>query len=82
MSFRNTSPIAVIGVSVELPSGSKDHNLDYDSFWPFLLGKGEAYSEIPSDRFNSEAYVFSLTSFIYVTYAMSMRCVIIYMTSI
>lgn len=57
MSIRNNNiPVAVIGVSVELPSGSNDHNLDYDSFWPFLLGKGEAYSEIPSDRFNSEGF--------------------------
>lgn len=50
-------PIAIIGVSAELPSGAEGHNLDYDAFWPFLLGKGEAYSQIPSDRFNSDAYV-------------------------
>ncbi|GJJ10518.1 Type I Iterative PKS [Clathrus columnatus] len=56
MSANNNIPIAIIGVSAELPSGVDNHNLDYDAFWPFLLRKGEAYSQIPSDRFNAEAF--------------------------
>lgn len=49
-------PIAIIGVSAELPSAQENVNLDFNSFWPFLLQKGEAYSPIPQDRFNHDAF--------------------------
>jgi hypothetical protein len=51
-----------VGVSAEFPSGQQDHNLDYASFWPFLLDKREAFSPIPSDRFNIEACVLHETA--------------------
>lgn len=57
-------PIAIIGVSTELPSGQENVNLDFHSFWPFLLQKGEAYSPIPQDRFNHDAWVYSSSAFI------------------
>ncbi|KAF8508000.1 hypothetical protein JB92DRAFT_3121331 [Gautieria morchelliformis] len=55
------TPIAVVGVSAEFPSGHQDHNLDYASFWPFLLDRREAFSPIPSDRFNLEAFSHLIT---------------------
>lgn len=53
------SPFSIkVGVSVELPSGSySPENLDHKSFFEFLLSSGEAYEDIPSDRFNIEACV-------------------------
>ncbi|KAF8898051.1 hypothetical protein CPB84DRAFT_1748061 [Gymnopilus junonius] len=52
-----SSPIAIVGVSVELPSGGySTENLDHKTFFDFLLSSGEAYEEIPSDRFNVEAW--------------------------
>ncbi|GJJ15309.1 Type I Iterative PKS [Clathrus columnatus] len=53
-------PVAIIGVSAELPSGGA-LNLDFDSFWPFLLRGGEAYSPIPQDRFNHENFSYLIT---------------------
>ncbi|KAH7907339.1 putative polyketide synthase [Hygrophoropsis aurantiaca] len=51
------SQIAIIGVAAELPSGSYSHkNLDYKSFSEFLSNKGEAYEDIPSERFNSQSW--------------------------
>ncbi|KAF8503015.1 ketoacyl-synt-domain-containing protein [Hysterangium stoloniferum] len=57
----STTPIAIIGVSAEFPSGEHDHNLDYADYWRFLLHKGEAFSPIPSDRFNYEAFSHLIT---------------------
>ncbi|KAH7928982.1 ketoacyl-synt-domain-containing protein [Leucogyrophana mollusca] len=46
-------PIAIVGIAADLPSGTySEDNLDYPKFVEFLLNKGEAYEEIPSDRFN------------------------------
>ncbi|KAI0944350.1 Type I Iterative Polyketide synthase (PKS) [Taiwanofungus camphoratus] len=45
--------IAIVGIAAELPSGtSRTTNLDYKSFFRFLLEKGEAYEQIPLERFN------------------------------
>ncbi|CAA7270507.1 unnamed protein product [Cyclocybe aegerita] len=50
-------PIAIVGISVELPSGSyASENLDHKSFFEFLLSSGESYEPMPSDRFNIEAW--------------------------
>ncbi|KAF4610126.1 hypothetical protein D9613_010407 [Agrocybe pediades] len=50
-------PVAIVGISVEIPSGSyAPENLDHKSFFEFLLSGGEAYEEMPSDRFNVEAW--------------------------
>ncbi|KDR73164.1 hypothetical protein GALMADRAFT_158296 [Galerina marginata CBS 339.88] len=50
-------PIAIVGVSVELPSGGHSaENFDHKSFFEFLLSSGEAYEEMPSGRFNVEAW--------------------------
>ncbi|KAF8154856.1 hypothetical protein B0H34DRAFT_540683 [Crassisporium funariophilum] len=49
--------IAIVGVSVELPSGSySTENLDHASFFEFLLSSGEAYEPIPAERFNLDAW--------------------------
>lgn len=49
-------PIAVVGISAELPSGPHGtSNLDYSSFFDFLMNEQEAYEKIPSDRFNIDA---------------------------
>lgn len=50
--------IAVIGISVELPSGSgRTSNLDHESLFQFLLNQEEAFEPIPPERLNLEAYV-------------------------
>ncbi|KAI1798467.1 polyketide synthase [Ganoderma leucocontextum] len=51
----NQTKIAVVGIGAQLPSGtSSNTNLDYHSFFEFLLQKGEAYEPIPKERFNIE----------------------------
>jgi hypothetical protein len=47
-----------VGVSAELPSGPHGtSNLDYSSFFDFLMNEHEAYEKIPGDRFNIDACV-------------------------
>ena len=47
------SLVLQIGIAAELPSGKwSKSNLDYKSFYEFLLHCGEAYEVIPPDRFN------------------------------
>ncbi|KAJ7343998.1 beta-ketoacyl synthase [Mycena albidolilacea] len=49
--------VAIIGISAELPSGNiTESNLDHESFFQFLLEKGEAYEEVPANRFNIDAW--------------------------
>jgi hypothetical protein len=44
-----------VGISAELPSGSySDKNLDYYTFFDFLLNKGQSYETVPKDRFNNK----------------------------
>ncbi len=47
-----------VGVAAEIPSGSaRKDNLDYHSFFKFLLERGEAYEPIPPDRLNTQLWV-------------------------
>lgn len=49
-----------VGIAAELPSGTYSKtNLDYKSFFEFLLEKGEAYEKIPLERFNTYTCVFT-----------------------
>ncbi|KAG2142363.1 hypothetical protein DEU56DRAFT_979550 [Suillus clintonianus] len=49
-------PVALVGISAELPSGPHGtSNLDYASFFDFLVNEHQAYEKIPSDRFNIDA---------------------------
>ncbi|CCM02247.1 uncharacterized protein FIBRA_04328 [Fibroporia radiculosa] len=49
--------IAVVGISVELPSGTySNNNFDHNAFYEFLLNGGEAYESMPSDRLNVESW--------------------------
>jgi hypothetical protein len=42
-----------VGISAELPSGNHlDVNFDHKTFFTFLLAKGEAYEEVPAERFD------------------------------
>ncbi|KAH9942788.1 ketoacyl-synt-domain-containing protein [Amylocystis lapponica] len=51
-----SAPIAIVGIAAQLPSGRySDQNLDYHSFFQFLLEKGEAYETIPRERFNVQS---------------------------
>jgi hypothetical protein len=44
-----------VGISAELPSGSySDKNLDYHTFFDFLLNKGQSYETVPKERFDNE----------------------------
>ncbi|KAI0768339.1 ketoacyl-synt-domain-containing protein [Trametes elegans] len=58
MTAPSPAEIAIVGVAAELPSGSwSDKNLDYGSFFRFLLERGEAYEKIPIERFNIHTLV-------------------------
>ncbi|KAG2139356.1 hypothetical protein DEU56DRAFT_980346 [Suillus clintonianus] len=49
-------PVALVGISTELPSGPHGtSNLDYQSFFDFLMNEHQAYENIPADRFNIDA---------------------------
>ncbi|KAG2097390.1 hypothetical protein BD769DRAFT_246669 [Suillus cothurnatus] len=49
-------PVALVGISAELPSGPHaTGNLDYQSFFGFLMNEHESYEKIPGDRFNIDA---------------------------
>ncbi|KAJ6465896.1 putative polyketide synthase [Mycena vitilis] len=49
-------PIAIVGISAELPSGPYSmKNLDHTAFFQFLLDKGQAYEKAPSERFDIDA---------------------------
>ncbi|KAG2030868.1 hypothetical protein BDR03DRAFT_973938 [Suillus americanus] len=49
-------PVAIVGISAELPSGPhRTGNLDYQSFFDFLMNEYESYEKIPGDRFNIDA---------------------------
>ncbi|KAK0195634.1 putative polyketide synthase [Armillaria mellea] len=51
------SPVAVVGISAELPSGNTSaKNLDFESFSRFLLDGGEAYETFPEERLNIDAW--------------------------
>ncbi|KAI0683985.1 polyketide synthase [Cerioporus squamosus] len=53
--FEAPPGIAVVGVAAQLPGGnSLDRDLDYASFFDFLMRRGEAYSKIPKTRFNTQ----------------------------
>ncbi|KAG1902324.1 uncharacterized protein F5891DRAFT_1127654 [Suillus fuscotomentosus] len=49
-------PVALVGISAELPSGPHgSNNLDYLSLFDFLMNEHQAYEKIPGDRFNIDA---------------------------
>ncbi|MCP2340293.1 type I polyketide synthase [Actinomadura rupiterrae] len=48
---RSDEPIAVVGVGLRLPGGGRDLT-GPDEFWRFLLGRGDAVSEVPDGRWD------------------------------
>ncbi|KAK7042171.1 hypothetical protein R3P38DRAFT_307459 [Favolaschia claudopus] len=57
MGHFTPQPIAIVGISADLPSGTySDANLDHSSFFEFLLNAGEAYEGIPATRFDIKAW--------------------------
>lgn len=49
-----------VGIAAQLPSGnSSDENLDYRSFWEFLLQKQDAYGSVPAERLQGLTWVCS-----------------------
>ncbi|KAG1732311.1 hypothetical protein EDB19DRAFT_1912149 [Suillus lakei] len=56
VSSHEYCPVALVGISAELPSGPHGaSNLDYQSFFDFLMNEHQAYEKIPDDRFNIDA---------------------------
>ncbi|KAH8835100.1 polyketide synthase [Flagelloscypha sp. PMI_526] len=50
-------PIALVGISVEFPSGRHSHkNLNHDEFYDFILNKLDSYEKVPTERFNIDAW--------------------------
>ncbi|TFK84686.1 ketoacyl-synt-domain-containing protein, partial [Polyporus arcularius HHB13444] len=44
-----------VGIAAQLPGGGfADGDLDYTTFFDFLLQRGEAYGDIPKERFNAQ----------------------------
>ncbi|KAJ3744032.1 hypothetical protein DFH05DRAFT_1550591 [Lentinula detonsa] len=51
------APIAIIGISAELPSGDySDENLDFQMFKAFLHEKRDSYGRVPGERFNVDLW--------------------------
>ncbi|ROW10486.1 hypothetical protein VMCG_02039 [Cytospora schulzeri] len=51
-SMSPIAPIAIVGLSCRLPGGANDPS----KLWQLLMRKGEAWSPVPPDRFNEEAF--------------------------
>ncbi|TFY67380.1 hypothetical protein EVJ58_g1650 [Rhodofomes roseus] len=50
--------IAIVGLSVELPSGKySPKNLDHDAFFQLLLDGVDTYERMPAGRFNADAWL-------------------------
>lgn len=45
-------PIAIVGMGMRLPSGIRSG----EKFWDFLINKGEGVCEVPSTRYNIDAF--------------------------
>ncbi|KAJ8503283.1 hypothetical protein ONZ45_g10994 [Pleurotus djamor] len=57
MADPKLKPIAIVGLSAEMPSGlTAAKNLNHHEFFKFLLDKQESYEVVPSDRFNIESW--------------------------
>lgn len=52
METQAAMPIAVVGMSVRFPGDATD----VESFWRLLMDGRSAVSEVPSDRWNADAY--------------------------
>ncbi|PCH36322.1 hypothetical protein WOLCODRAFT_108541 [Wolfiporia cocos MD-104 SS10] len=51
------TPVAIVGIATELPSGTHAaSNLDHQAFYQFLLDGLESYERIPAGRFNIDAW--------------------------
>ncbi|KAJ7690500.1 acyl transferase domain-containing protein [Mycena rosella] len=49
--------IAIVGVAAQLPSGDYSlDDLDYRSYWDFLMGKRQAYEDIRPELFDSSQF--------------------------
>ncbi|KAJ6555282.1 hypothetical protein B0H10DRAFT_2201676 [Mycena sp. CBHHK59/15] len=49
--------IAIVGVAAQLPSGDfSPDDLDFRTFWDFLIEKGQAYQPLNPDLFNSSEF--------------------------
>lgn len=46
------APVAICGMGMRLPGGIRDEQ----SFYEFLINKGDARSSTPNDRYNVDAY--------------------------
>jgi acyl transferase domain-containing protein/aryl carrier-like protein len=52
-----STPIAIIGIAAELPSGHHaDHNLSHEEFHKFLIDGKDSYHKIPENRMNADAW--------------------------
>ncbi|KAK7452697.1 Mycolipanoate synthase [Stygiomarasmius scandens] len=57
MSLDRVIPIAIVGLSAELPSGlTSTSNLDYKEFIQFLLNGQTSYEKIPKERFDIDLW--------------------------
>jgi acyl transferase domain-containing protein len=52
MDYRQKEPIAIVGIGLRLPGGARDE----PSLWQLLANGVDTISEIPSDRWDLDAY--------------------------
>ena len=52
LSFRlGSDRVPKVGIATQLPSGAHSlDNLDYNSYWTFLLNQRDAYESFPAER--------------------------------
>ena len=63
-----TNHFPKVGIAAQLPSGKHlQDNLDYNSYWNFLLNRHDAYESLPTERLDGISYVpivFNLLSYV------------------
>ena len=53
-----SDPFSKVGIATQLPSGTHlQDNLDYNSYWNFLLNQHDAYESLPAARLGGISYV-------------------------
>jgi len=54
----SSDPFPKVGIATQLPSGTHlQDNLDYNSYWDFLLNQHDSYESLPAARLGGISYV-------------------------
>ncbi|KIK61181.1 hypothetical protein GYMLUDRAFT_225393 [Collybiopsis luxurians FD-317 M1] len=51
MGAHRQIPMAIVGIAAQLPSGNfSENDLNYETFWDFLVNRGQAFEDIPISK--------------------------------